>query len=399
MRSLLLAALLLPSAAAADPSAPLSPDALRRRYLSFRTQADRLNAEDFADRQAADIVRAVQLGCTQPCGEGSDNRRLYEAMLGVAAEKLALNAGQQTTARGVYMPGGNPVPRSPMFAADAAALTQLARTRVSADLGGRVRSSMDRTTALLGTTQDAGGLTPGGAGALPSFVGPDGRPRQPTSEELAAFAARGVRVPAHLAFADAGAISRLAPTSRSSLSEEMAQEMSGFFPEEPMRAGMRCVLLAAEERVRGGRFDGGSGPFGAMNAMTNDRGRVLLAAKDTMMDYRAGYGGGSTAGDNGFSEMCRRRGIRVRLDAAQLADLDHFFFGGHTGTIPVVGTAMCAGGVAVWDGVKPLFCNWRRPECQDSIAYNWKQLAAGFKGCAAGTSITKATLGTRRADL
>jgi hypothetical protein len=213
---LLLVALLLPPAAAADPAGPLSPDELRRRYLSFRTQADRLEPQAFSDRQAADIVRAVQLGCTQPCGEGSDNRRLYEAMLGVAAEKLALNPGQQAAARTVYMPNGSPFPRSPMFAADPAAVAQLARARVRADLGDQVGGSMNRTASLLGTLQGPGDLPGSVPGSLATgFVGADGRPRQPTQAELAALNAQGVRIPAHLAFANPGSLPAPAPASGS----------------------------------------------------------------------------------------------------------------------------------------------------------------------------------------
>ena len=248
-------------------------------------------------------------------------------------------------------------------------------------------------TQALGGLQEAGafpqgGPAPGTVMSAGAGFASDGRRLSP-QELLAAAGLPSAQLRGSLGTALPGAVPSLDARPRERLHETMYRDMQGYFDDPDMRRGLRCVLSEAERRVNRGGFDGGSGPFGAVP--TNKRGQVIVAAKDFMMDYRAGYGGGGAGGDNGFSERCG-----VRLSAAQLADLDHFFFGAHTGTIPVVGTAMCAGGVGFWDGLKPIFCNWREPACQDSIAYNWKQLGAGFKGCAAGTSITKASLGLRR---
>lgn len=392
MRPLLLAALLVPALAAANRR-PTVQD----RYLSFGGPADRLQPEDFPAelRAALEPVRSVQLGCTQPCGEGTDNRRLYEAMLGLAAERLALNASQQTAARALYMPDGRPSPRSPMFAADGAALTQLARSRLRSDLGDQVGGSMTRTLSALGTLQGPGALTPGPGSPGAGFVGADGRPRQPTREELAALASQGVRIPSNLAFANPGSLP--APEtarSRERLSEEMARDSDRAFSDPAMRQGARCVLREAERLLarRGGRTST-TGPFDWFSDVTNDRGRISIEAKELMMGYRPGYGGGPATGDNGFSQLCG-----VSLTHAQLADLDHYFFGLHTGVIPVVGPAMCAGGVLAWDGVKPLFCNWFNQACRDSIAYNWNQVATGGRGCIHGAGTTVAMAGGVRGE-
>lgn len=391
MRPLLLAALLAPALAAANQR-----PTVQERYLSFGSQGDRLAPEDFPAplRAAAEPVIAVQLGCPQPCGDAA-SRATYASMLDLAAERLALTPAQAQVARDLYMPGGVPQPRSPMYAPDRPGLTQQARDRMN-NAGNRMNGMVGALGSLQGPG-DLPGSTPGGMAA--GFVGADGRPRQPTAAELAALASRGVRIPSNLAFATPGSLpppTTPATQRRERLSEVMARDSDRAFDDANMRAGARCVLREAERRLarRGGKTST-TGPFDWFSDSTNDRGKISIEAKELMMDYRPGYGGGGATGDNGFSQLCG-----VSLTHAQLADLDHYFFGLHTGVIPVVGPAMCAGGVLAWDGVKPLFCNWftNREGCSKSVAYNWNQVATGGRGCIHGAGTTVAIVGGTRGD-
>lgn len=381
MRPLLLAALLAPALAAANQR-----PTVQERYLSFRSPGDRLAPEDFPGplRAAAEPVISVQLGCPQPCSDAT-SRATYASMLDLAAERLALTPVQAQAARELYMPGGVPQPRSPMHAPDRPGLTQQARDRMSA-AGNR----MSGMVGALGTLQGPGELPGAAPGGMASgFVGADGRPRQPTREELAALASQGVRIPSSLAFANPAALPAPAtPQRRERLSAEMARESDRAFDDPDMRKAARCVLAEAERRVARGGEQYITPPFGWFYGVTNDRGRIDSVAKDIMMDYRPGYGGGAASGDNGFFRLCG-----VRLTHAQLADLDHYFFARHTGVIPVAGPAMCLGGVLAWDGLKPLACNWLKQACRDSIAYNWNQVGTGGRGCIQGAGTTVAMVG------
>lgn len=390
----LIAALLAPSLAAAE-----NRPTVQERYLSFRSQSDRLAPEDFPAplRPAAEYVIAVQLGCPQPCGDAS-SRATYASMLELAAERLALTPAQAAAARELYMPGGNPQLRSPLFAADRPGLTQQARDRMNA-AGGRV-SGM---ASALGSLQGPGDLPGTGPAGMGTLAGPNAG-RRLTAAELAALnTQRGSQFSSALAFANPGSlpppVTRATPR-RERLSEEMGRESDRAFSDPKMRKAARCVLSNAERRVSRGGEEYITWPFGMFYNVTNDRGRIDSVAKDIMMDYRPCYGGAGAANctpdsDNGFSELCG-----VKLSHAELADLDHYFFARHAGVIPVVGPAACLGGVLFWDGAKPLVCNWftNRSACASSVAYNWKQVATGGRGCVQGVSTTMAATGLARGD-
>ncbi len=379
MRPLLLAAFL-----AVPASAALDAPALKDRFLTNEDQATRLTQDEFPPelRGAFESVQSVQLGCEQPCASEAE-RALYEQKIRLAGAAILLTDPQKEAAVRNYMRNGAPRLRSTVARKDSPAFNLAAASRLDPRLQSQLPQTITRMTAALG-----GLLGPGDMNGH-TGVGTGGFGTLSATDRARELARPSHQLPAVLAMAG-GTPPPVTRERPQRMSETMYQEMRAHFEDPDMQRGMKHVLAEAERMVRGGRFDGGSGPAGSMYEYTNDRGKILLAAKDYMMGFRAGYGTSSAGSSDGGFEQASG----VRLTATQIADLDHFFFAGSFGTIPVVGTTLMAGGVLAWDGIKPVVtCNPLRQACRDNVAYNWKQVAVGMRGTAYGTRVVSSALG------
>jgi hypothetical protein len=379
MRALLVAALLAHPAYAA-----LDDASLKQRFITNEDQSTRLIESDFPleRRGAFESVQSVQLGCEQPCASEAE-RALYDQKIRLASDALRLTGSQKEEAVRNYIRDGVPRLRSVVARKDTPAFNLAAASRLDPRLQTQLPQTMTRMTAALGGLLGPGDLDGRGdvnAGGLGTLSATD-RMRELTRP--------GHQLPAALAMAGVAPppVARERPQR---ITDAMYQEMRVHFDDPDMQRGLRHVLVEAERMVRGGRFDGGGGPAGAMYEYTNDRGKILLAAKDYMMGFRAGYGSSSAGSSDGGFEQASG----VRLTAAQIADLDHFFFAGSFGAIPLLGTTLMAGGVLVWDGIKPVVtCNPLRSACRENVGYNWKQVVVGMRGTAYGTRVVSSALG------